>query len=333
MSNYKKISKNIQQVTIDNPKTKNSKVVWINVDNAGKSEMEYLRKNYNFKLSHLQASSIKTVAQRPLVEHGDDYFFMILHFPIFQEITKTKDKQSPSNNIACAEIEFFIGHGFLITIPNQNVEPLNEFFNYCKKDENSLLSFEYESSSILLYELLEKLIVSCYNILDQNSIAISEVEEVIFAQEQKKAASSILTLRHNIINFRKIMQNHKNIIKKLMEMESSVISKTIIKKYYNGLIENTKRIWEILENQREMIDVLYDTNETLLNYRSNNIIKTLTIFSVIVFPLTLLAAIFGMNVEGGMPFLHNQNGFWVIIAIMLMGSLFMLMIFEKKKWL
>ncbi|MDD5295233.1 MAG: CorA family divalent cation transporter, partial [Patescibacteria group bacterium] len=106
-----------------------------------------------------------------------------------------------------------------------------------------------------------------------------------------------------------------------------------IKKYYYRLVEHSKRIWEFLENQKDMIEALHATNESLLNYQISDIMKTLTIFSVIVFPLTLLAAIFGMNTMGGMPFAETKNGFWIIIAIMLTGSLGMLAFFEKKKWL
>jgi len=322
MSNYKKISKNIHQVIIDNPKTPKDKLKWINIVNAGKKEIEYLRKKYNFDLAHLQASSVKAVAQRPIVRQCDDYLFMILHFPIFQD-----DKIIPG------EIEFFVGQGFLVTLHDNNIKALNNFFNICKKDGGSLLAYEFESSSVLLYELLEKLIKSCYGLLDKNSIAINEVEKLIFAQEQKKAVSHILSLRLNIINIRKIIQNHKNIMKKLMERETKYVPANKIKKYYGVLIEHAKRIWVTLENQKEMIEVLNSTNESLLNYRLSDIMKTLTIFSVIVFPLTLLAAIFGMNTMRGMPFVETENGFWIIIAIMLTGCFGMLLFFERKKWL
>jgi len=322
MSNYKKISKNIHQVIIDNPKTPKDKLKWINIVNAGKKEIEYLRKKYNFDLAHLQASSVKAVAQRPIVRQCDDYLFMILHFPIFQD-----DKIIPG------EIEFFVGQGFLVTLHDNNIKALNNFFNICKKDGGSLLAYEFESSSVLLYELLEKLIKSCYGLLDKNSIAINEVEKLIFAQKQKKAVSHILSLRLNIINIRKIIQNHKNIMKKLMERETKYVPANKIKKYYGVLIEHAKRIWVTLENQKEMIEVLNSTNESLLNYRLSDIMKTLTIFSVIVFPLTLLAAIFGMNTMRGMPFVETENGFWIIIAIMLTGCFGMLLFFERKKWL
>lgn len=319
---YKQIFKNIQQITIDNPKTTNDKLIWLNVYNAGQEEIKYLRKKYNFKLTHLQASLAKTIAQRATVEQCDDYLFIILHFPIFH-----------NNNIISAEIEFFISHGLMITVHNNNIPPLIDFFNTCKKDSNATLSYKYESSAVLLYEILEKLLLDCYTLLDKNSIAISDAEDIIFAKKQKEAVKQILSLRHNIINFRKIMQNHKNIIKKLVQMESSVVPSQQIKEYYNKLIEHSKNIWEILENQKEIVEALNNTNESLLNDKISNIMKTLTIFSVIMFPLTLLAAIFGMNTINGMPFINTPNGFWIIILIMITGSMTMLLFFEKKKWL
>lgn len=321
MPYYKKISQNIEQIIINNPKTSDIKVLWININNPGKKEIEFLRKKYQFNLNYLHASSAKAIAQRPMVIQENDYLFMILHFPIFQ-----------NNNIVAGEIEFFIGHGFLITLHN-NVKMLNNFFNSCKKDSNSLLSYQLESSVVLLYEILEKLITNCYDLLDQNSINIQKIEQIIFSREQKTAVLQILSLRRNIINIRKIMQNHKNVLKKLTEMKSSLVARTKIKNYYYILIEHSKRIWEILENQKEMIEAFHDTNESFLNDRISNIMKTLTIFSVIVFPLTLLAAIFGMNVVNGMPFMNAENGFWIIIAIMMAGSFGMLFIFKKKKWL
>lgn len=322
MSNYKKISKNIETVTIDNPKTSKQKLVWTNINNAGKNEIEFLRKKYNFDLKKLQASSSKSTAQRPIMELGKDYLFLILHFPILSE-----------GNIMAEEVDFFIGHEYLVTLHNGHLNSIYDFFNSCKKDGSSTLAHEFESSAILLYELLERLMLSCYPILDQNIIEIEKVEKEIFSKNKKGTVAQILFLKRNIINLRKILQSHKNILKKLTEMKSSLVSEKEIKKYYHNLVEHSKRIWEFLESQKEMVEALYATNESLLSYRISNIMKTLTIFSVIVFPLTLLAAIFGMNTTNGMPFMNTENGFWMIIGIMLMGSTGMLIFFETKRWL
>lgn len=323
MSNYKKISKNIHEVTIDNPDTTGGELTWLNITDPGKAEIQYLRQNkkYNFSLAHLQASSTKATAQRPLVEKSDDYLFLILHFPVMR-----------FGSIFSTEIEFFIGKDYVVTLHN-NVKTLNDFFSICKKDGERLLSTKHESTAVLLYEILEKLMVNTYQVLDSMSVSINDVEKLIFEQQTKKAVSDILFLRRNIISTRRIMQSHKNIIKKLTQAETDLVEDAAIRKYYFTLLELSKRIWESLENQKEMIEVLNSTNESLMNYNMNDIMKTLTIISVIVFPLTLFAAIFSMKTESGMPFLDIPYNFWIIIGLMFIGGSSMLLFFKKKKWL
>jgi magnesium transporter len=320
MANYKKISDRIEELIIDNPRT-SPLLKWVNIINAGKNEIDYLKKNYHFDLVHLKASSASVSFQRPQIFRGVDYLFLVLHFPTFKD-----------DKIVSGEIDFFVGHGFLITINNNNLKDLSDLFSSGKKNPDSLLAYSLESSAILLYEILGHLLDGCYQLLDKNSIDINDVEDLIFSSKQKAAVKRILTMRRNIINIRKIMQNHKNILSQLMEMESSLVEKPAIKKYYVGLVEHSKRIWEVLDNQKEMIEVLNNTNESLLNDHMTDIMKTLTIFSVIVFPLTLLAAIFGMNVKN-MPFVDHSYGFWIILFLMFLCSLGMLAFFERKKWL
>ena len=321
MSFYKEITSNIHEVNIVNPKKPKKTVKWINITDAGKNEIEFLRKFYNFNLAQLQASSAKARSQRPEIIKNDGYLFITLHFPVLRDGT-----------IVPGEINFFIGPDYLVAL-HDNIKTVNDFFSLCKKEEDQLLTYKLESSAVLLYEILQKLMSASYSLLDQNSIAINEVEDLIFSQKQKKAVSNILDLRRNIINTRKITQNHKNIIEKLSDSDFGLVPEKRIKKYYNELLTQSKRFWENLEAQKEMIEVLNNTNESLLNYQLSDIMKTLTIFSVIVFPLTLLAAIFGMNTTAGMPFMHTENGFWVIIVIMMVGCLAMIIVFAKKRWL
>jgi magnesium transporter len=318
---FKQLTPKICQAEIDNPKTKNEKVRWINITNAGKDEVEYLRKKYKFDLSHLRSSLAHKTSLRPAIETGDGYLFLILHFPAIIYDT-----------IIPGEIEFFIGHGFIVTIHNNNLQPLNDFFNLCKKDGDSTLTFKYESSAILLYEILDRLMAGCFPLLDMSGLEINNIEEIIFGRLERESISKILHLRRNVLSFRKIMQNHKNIIKKLMEIKSRLVPPEKIRSRYKKLVDESIRVWEILENQKEMIDIYNSTYESLMNYRLSDIMKTLTIFSVIVFPLTLFAALFSMDVKG-MPFSSHPQGFFIVLSGMFAITLGMLLFFERKKWL
>ncbi len=321
MSKYKRVSDKIEELKIDNPHNATEGVRWVNVSNAGKAEINYLRKNYNFDLSHLRSSAASILSQRPQIFKGPKYLFLILHFPAMKD-----------GKIYSAEVDFFIGHGFLVSAHNNNLPALNSFFSLSKKDTNALASYNTESSAILLHEILGNLIHDSYRLLDENSIEIKHVEELIFSKKQKQVVESILLLRRNIINIRKIVQNHKNILRELSLMKSTIVDQKIIKDHYTKLVDDSKRLWEMLDAQNEMIEVLNSTNESLTNNQMNTIMKTLTIFSVIVFPLNLLAAIFGMNAIY-MPLVELQWGFWIIIAMMLSGMTLMLVIFKYKRWI
>lgn len=318
MSHYHRISKNIHKISIQNGK---KNLTWINIVDAGKKEIEFLRKHFNFQLSHLQASSAKTTASRTFIEEFDGYSFMVLQFPLEYD-----------GRIHTGEIEFFIGKQYIVTLHN-NIKALNIFFSRYKKDANDFQSYVKKDPVILLYEILNTLLNDCYSIIDSNAAKIDMVEEMIFSQQSKKSIPKILFLQRDVINTRKIMQNHKNIIKKLILIENDLIINNQNKKLYIELLDLSKRVWERLENQKEIISVLSSTNDALLNYRISDIMKTLTLFSVIVFPLTLFAAIFGMNIEGGMPLINSPYGFWVVIIIMLVASLGMMIYFKRKKWL
>ena len=323
MSQYLKISPKIEELVIDNPRTAGS-VSWININSAGKTEIAYLLKRQHFNLRHLKQSLSRNIAQRAIIEKEKDYIFIVLHFPIIK-----------NGLVVPSEIDFFMGHGYLVTVHNGNLPPLNNFFNLCRKDEDSTLAYELESSSILLYEILEHLMHYCYQILDEHSKRIAIAQDIVFKidSDQRKTAQELLTLRYNIIKIRRILQNHKNILQNLTTIKSSLVPASELKKYYSTLVDLSKRIWENLDNQKEMIEILHDTNESLLNDQINQIMKTLTIFSVIILPLNLIAAIFGMNTIVGMPFINNPHGFWYVVIIMMLPTAVMLLYFKRKHWL
>jgi magnesium transporter len=319
-SNYKKHSPSIEEIVIDNPDTP-QELRWLNIINAGKSEIDYLKNRFHFNIDHLKASIATVFSQRPMISKEDGYLFIILHFPI-----------TVNGKITAGEIEFFLGHGYLTTVHNNNVTGLKNFWNLSRRHPERLLTYANESSVMLLYELLNSLIKECYALIDRNNIEINRIEEAIFSNRQKEAVSQILTLRMNIINIRRILVNHSDIMKKLTNLKSSLIPQEAIKSQYVKLVNHSERIWQMLDNQKEMIEILNSTNESLLNGQMTNVMKTLTIISVIVFPLNLIAAIFAMRTDG-MPLVDNPFSFWMVLTLMAFFSMIMLWFFERRKWL
>jgi len=303
--------------------SKDRSLKWINVTYAKKKEIEYLKKNFNFNLRNLRDSLSNIYAQRLKIEEYPSYLFLILRFPIMD---------STGKEIIASEIDCFIGKNYLITIHNKESEILNNLFNLCKKDKESLKLYLNDDPLSLLHEISERFLSNCFSLLDSLNVEISKIEKDIFSGKQKRSIDNILLAKHNIISFRRTMRSHRSILYKLINNHKKFVKKSHIASY-NNLIHYTIDIWDIAKNHKEMVEALEYTNDSKLSYKMNDIMKTLTIFSVIVFPLTLLAAIFGMNTVNSMPFVDSPKGFWIIIAIMVAGTVGMFGFFKKKRWI
>lgn len=295
---------------------------WLNVTMPGSKEMAYLAEQ--FKFDEMDLRECPPPLQRPKLVRRAGYLFMILQFPVYNR---------KSRSVNTAEVDFFIGQDFLVVVHSSELEVINNFFYECQKFEGVKNKYFAGNPANLLYELLNRLIVYCFPMLNHISLDVDNIEKGIFSGQQKRMLSEILIIKRNIVNFRKAMQPHKNVIKKLIADAPEFFPIDQLNIYFNNLVDYTKEIWDLLENYKDTIDALQQTNESLISFRLNDIMKTLTIFSVIILPLSLLAGIFGMNTTDGMPFLQDPIGFWKILIVMVIGTFGMLAYFKKKRWL
>src|ERR687887_2661051 len=84
--------------------------------------------------------------------------------------------------------------------------------------------------------------------------------------------------------------------------------------YFDDIVDASERIWDVLENYKEVVEALEDTNESVISHRVNDILRVLTAFSVVVLPLTFIASLWGMNV--GVPGEESIAAFWIIVGVM-----------------
>jgi magnesium transporter len=100
--------------------------------------------------------------------------------------------------------------------------------------------------------------------------------------------------------------------------------------YFDDLVDASERIWDLLDNYKEVVEALEATNEAALSHRQNDVLRVLTVFSVLLLPLTLLASIFGMNVD--FPGFGTAEAFWLIIAAMVVIFAAVLAFFRWRRF-
>ncbi|MFC1612854.1 magnesium transporter CorA family protein [Patescibacteria group bacterium] len=297
---------------------------WTDIHNGKKKRMDYLIKNFDFH--PLDLDDCLSITHRSKCDQYPLYSFLILLFPTYNKKTR---------EIKSTELDFFISKDYLVTVHrDNNLKIFSDFFEICNNDEYTKNKFLNMPSERLLYEILNKLYLYCFPMLDHISSDIDHIEKQIFSGNEKNMVHEISVIRRNITDFRKIMQPQKNVLKKLITSlkKSSLfkIQKNDI--YFDNLIDCIKEIWDALENYKERIEALQETNESLITYKLNDIMKILTIISVITFPITLIAGIFGMNTPG-IPFTNSRYGFWIVVTIMLTIAALMLRHFKRRGWM
>jgi len=304
-------------------KNSNAPLTWHIVDKPTKKQIDWIKNNFDFEEQDL--TDCLPPNQRPKVTVRENYLFMILMFPYYDSATQ---------EIKSSEVDFFITRNEIVLVHNNHLQPILDLQQECQTTENARQKF-MQNSSRLLYEILNRLLHYCFPILNHINQDIDNIEDKILEVKKNKlnVIMEIMRIKRNIVNFRKIMQAHKSIITKLIKNSETIFSSSHLNIYLDHLLSHTKDIWEFLENYKETINALHETHESLLSHRLNEIIKTLTVFSVIVFPLTLLAAIFGMNTMNSMPFVGSTYDFWIVVTIMMAGAIGMSIYFKKKRWM
>src|SRR5207237_3844861 len=120
--------------------------------------------------------------------------------------------------------------------------------------------------------------------------------------------NDISKVKQEIISYRKIIKPQRPALR-LLERRIERFLPENLELYFDDLVDASERIWDLLDNYKEVVEALEDTNESLISHRQNDVLRILTVFSVVLLPLTLISGIFGMNVL--FPGEHRREAVWL----------------------
>ena len=182
-------------------------------------------------------------------------------------------------------------------------------------------------SGFLLYNVLNDLFERSFYLVDEINKKLNSLEKKVFAvSKDRNMLQDILRINKDIINFRRIILPQRAVLAQLEHIRFSKMDSNL-EIYFDNIVDKIEKIYSTLESFKELAEALHQTNETMIVQKTNNVIRVLTIFSVVLLPLTLISGLYGMNVE--LP----TNSFNSIVLIMLLVLLTMLCYFKKKGWL
>ena len=298
-----------------------SGLTWIHLDAPTKDQAEQLAERFGWHA--LDVEDVLSKRQRPKVDDyvEEGYLFVVLHFPVYD---------SSIGRLNAAELDVFLGPDSLVTLPTVELLPVTRLFRRCSEDDELREQLFSRGSGRLLYEVLDDLFDYCFPILDKIGHKLDVVEDDVFEGRSEEVVRDISNVKQEIISYRKIIKPERPTLR-LLERHVERFLPEELELYFDDLVDASERIWDQLDNYKEVVEALEDTNESVIAHRQNRVLQILTIFSVVLLPLTLISGIFGMNVN--FPGYGTHTAFWVIVGVMAVTIISMVGFFRWKRWL
>ncbi|MBM3677878.1 MAG: magnesium transporter CorA family protein, partial [Actinobacteria bacterium] len=298
-----------------------SGLTWVNVVAPDLDTAQQLADRFGWH--PLDVEDIVSKRQRPKIDDYEDagYLFGVLHFPSY-------DKRIQRLN--ATELDFFVGHDYLVTIPNRELLPVTRLFGRCEADEAFRDQLFAKGTGRLLYEVLDDLFDYCFPILDKIGHKLDTVEDEMFEGHAEDVVRDISNVKQEIISYRKVIKPERSALR-VLERRIDKFLPEELELYFDDIVDAAERIWDQLDNYKEVVDALESTNESVISHRQNDVLRLLTIISVTMLPLTLITSIFGMNVL--FPGEGSHTAFWAIVAALIATLLGMVAFFRWKRWL
>jgi magnesium transporter len=297
----------------------NDFVSWLNFHGLkDRDSIEVLCKNIG--VENLNIETIYFPSRRPKVEEYPNYMFFSIKSALPSE---TKTSLLNQENIS-----FILAKEYLISFQNQSSDHFTDVRDRIEKARGKIRT---KKSDFLLFRLLEAIIDNYFEVIENISDKIAELDSIILKHNQKNILKDIEIEKRKLIELRKITQPMRDITNQLESAESNLIEKSN-KRYFKNLKDACITVLDEIDANKQILDGMANLYYAEQGQRMNGIMKVLTVVSSIFIPLTFIVGVYGMNFEN-MPELKYKYGYYTVVAVMFLIGVVLLSIFIKRGWL
>jgi magnesium transporter len=293
-------------------------VSWINID--GVHQVEVIEKlGSHFVLHPLLQEDVVNTHQRPKFDEFDDHLFIVLRMFFFNE---------EENELEGEQISLIVGSNFVISFQEKQGDVFEQVRERLRNGKGRIRK---KGSDYLAYALIDAIVDSYYNILEQLGENIESLQEELVADPQQEDLQIIQHLKRDMLFFRKSVWPLREVIGGLAKSESTLIKGDVLV-YVRDVYDHVIQAIDTIETFRDMLSAMQEIYLSSVGNRMNQVMKVLTIIATIFIPMTFLAGIYGMNFKY-MPELEWRYAYLVFWLVVVTVFIIMIAFFKKKKWL
>ena len=298
---------------------KKQKINWIHwTDGVGLSDKDIVKTLEKYKIHELDLEACIEWNQRARVDEYDDYTFVIYHFPKYNRITKIYELN---------EFNIFLNKEFLITFRQFPFSRINWIYEeYWEKkvswDDKKLKI----SSWYILYELTQAMLEKMFNMVRNIKLDIKELEKKVFEKWNSSLVKDIMIKKRNIVVLKHMFKPQVAVLKQLEHVVNEIYAWEM-EVYFEDLEDKLDQILSDIDILSEYIDSVEDAFKSMIDIKTNFVLKVLAIFSAFMLPLTLITSFYWMNVA--LPDWTTPN-FVHILLLWSISIMFVVYLFLKK---
>ena len=298
-------------------------LTWVDLESPTREEIETIRDEY--ALPSVVTQELYTETLRSKVDLYDNLIYLVLHFPVLSGL--------PSIAQPDQEIDFIIGEKFFITIRYSHISSVYEFAKL------------FEATSLLNRGIGEKhagylfafLIREMYSQLDKELDHVNEslrfIENKIFEGQEEKMVRTISETNRKLLDFKQALRFHGDILHSFEGASKNFFGGEFCDYLATVVIGEYNKLRSLVDSHKEILDDLRETNDSLVSTKTNETMRTLTIMTFVMLPITLITGVFGMNTSSKLVFIQDIRDFVFIVAAMTLTGLTVFFFFKIKRWI
>jgi magnesium transporter len=314
---------------------------FINVAKPTDFEMKFLRNTYDFNSLDLEDYLHNT--QVPKVENHTKYDLLVLRFPNFSENILQNSHQygkvhfptlyvhSKEKRLTSSYVNFFISKEYVVVIHDGTLPQIDHIFALCQKTLHNRTEYMSLGSAYLAYKIIDALVDDCFPAINELTSEIDRVDKELEVKQSQKTLEEISTIRRNLVVFHTMIRPMIPLLKDLEEGKHKELNGSM-QPYWGNVLDHLQKILDRVEDNRELIEGISESNESFIMTQTNLTIRVLTVITVIILPLQVLGGFYGMNVEG-LPFTKGPWTMEIHIGMILAIVVPLIVVFRLKRWI
>jgi magnesium transporter len=298
------LSEKIELSQISEVLGNDEELLWIDSSDPSEDDFRMLREEFGFHPLALEDASNQR--QRPKVDLYDGYVFVVFY---------CLDRYERGKPLHATQLNLFVGSNYVVTLHQGEIATLAEIK---KRWEQNVQAIRTHDVGILSYTILDAIVDDYFPLIDDLAEDVESLEDVLFGKFDRDAQKRIFNLKKELFAVRRVVAPERDVLNVLVRRDTPIFSDASIV-YFQDVYDHIIRVTEAIDMYRDLMSSALDSFLSISSNRLNEVVKTLTVWSIVLMTIAAISGFYGMNFEN-LPALHWHYGYLWALGLMLFAA-------------